>query len=52
MACDALAAGAYDTEKYIMIIGLVETVALFFYDYHHDRPLNGLIILMTSCSMT
>ena len=28
-ACDAIAAGANDTAKYIMIIGVVETVALF-----------------------
>ena len=28
-ACDAVAAGANDTAKYIMIIGVVETVALF-----------------------
>ena len=28
-ACDAIAAGANDTAKYIMIIGIVETVALF-----------------------
>ena len=28
-ACDAIAAGASDTAKYIMIIGIVETVALF-----------------------
>jgi V/A-type H+-transporting ATPase subunit K len=28
-ACDAIAAGAKDTAKYIMIIGIVETVALF-----------------------
>jgi V/A-type H+-transporting ATPase subunit K len=29
MACDAIASGANDTAKYIMIIGVVETVALF-----------------------
>jgi V/A-type H+-transporting ATPase subunit K len=28
-ACDAIASGANDTAKYIMIIGIVETVALF-----------------------
>lgn len=28
-ACDAIAAGANDTAKYIMVIGIVETVALF-----------------------
>jgi V/A-type H+-transporting ATPase subunit K len=28
-ACDAIASGANDTAKYIMIIGVVETVALF-----------------------
>lgn len=28
-ACDAIAAGATDTAKYIMVIGVVETVALF-----------------------
>jgi V/A-type H+-transporting ATPase subunit K len=28
-ACDAVASGANDTSKYIMIIGIVETVALF-----------------------
>ena len=28
-ACDAIASGASDTAKYIMIIGIVETVALF-----------------------
>lgn len=28
-ACDAIAAGANDVAKYIMIIGVVETVALF-----------------------
>ena len=28
-ACDAIAAGAVDTAKYIMVIGIVETVALF-----------------------
>jgi len=28
-ACDAIGAGASDTAKYIMIIGIVETVALF-----------------------
>ncbi len=28
-ACDAVAAGAKDTAKYIMTIGIVETVALF-----------------------
>ncbi len=28
-ACDAVAAGANDTAKYIMTIGIVETVALF-----------------------
>lgn len=28
-ACDAIATGANDTAKYIMIIGVVETVALF-----------------------
>lgn len=28
-ACDAIASGANDTAKYIMVIGIVETVALF-----------------------
>jgi V/A-type H+-transporting ATPase subunit K len=28
-ACDAIASGAQDTAKYIMVIGIVETVALF-----------------------
>lgn len=28
-ACDAIASGAEDTAKYIMVIGIVETVALF-----------------------
>ncbi|WP_229720480.1 hypothetical protein [Winogradskyella helgolandensis] len=28
-ACDAIASGASDTAKYIMVIGIVETVALF-----------------------
>ena len=28
-ACDAIASGANDTAKYIMILGIVETVALF-----------------------
>lgn len=28
-ACDAIAAGASDVAKYIMVIGIVETVALF-----------------------
>lgn len=28
-ACDAIAAGANDVAKYIMVIGIVETVALF-----------------------
>mgnify|MGYP003667920007 CR=1 FL=1 len=28
-ACDAIASGANDTAKYIMVIGVVETVALF-----------------------
>ncbi len=28
-ACDAIASGANDTARYIMIIGIVETVALF-----------------------